>query len=49
MYIIFYSFKHGPSSCYILGEIEKFGLEGIGKVLKPGPFIELEKREVQGF
>ena len=29
--IIFYSFKHGPSSCNILEKLRKYGLEGMGQ------------------
>ena len=30
-YIIFYSFKHDPSPCDLLGELRKCGLEGMGQ------------------
>ena len=36
-YIIFYYFKHGPSPCYLLGEIEEMWFEGYGSV-PFGPF-----------
>ena len=29
-YIIFYSFKHDPSPCDLLGKLRKCGLEGMG-------------------
>jgi len=29
-YILFYSFKHDPSLCNLLGKLEKCGLEGMG-------------------
>ena len=29
VYIIFYSFKHDPSPCYILEKLRKYGFEGI--------------------
>ena len=32
-YIIFYSFKHGPSPCDLLGKLRKCGLEDMGRFL----------------
>ena len=32
-YIIFYSFKHGPSPCNLLGKLRNHGLEDIGRFL----------------
>ena len=29
-YTLFYSFKHGPSPCDLLGKVRKCGLEGMG-------------------
>ena len=30
-YILFYSFKHDPSQCDLLGKLRKFDLEGMGR------------------
>ena len=32
-YILFYSFKYGPSSCDLWGKLRKCGLEGMGRFL----------------
>ena len=32
-YILFYSFKHDPSQCDLLGKLRKFDLEGMGRFL----------------
>ena len=32
-YIIFYSFKHGPSPCDLWGKLRKCGWEGMGRFL----------------
>ena len=32
-FILFYSFKHGPSPCDLLGEIEDVWFEGMGRFL----------------
>ena len=32
-YIIFYSFKHDPSPCNVLGKLRKCGFEGMGRFL----------------
>ena len=31
-YVIFYSFKHGPSPCDLLGELRTCGLEGMSQL-----------------
>ena len=43
-YIIFYSFKHGPSPCNLQGKLRKCGLEGMGRFLsdilhEPSPCV----------
>ena len=43
-YIIFYSFKHDPSSCDLWGKLRKCGLEGMGRFLldffhKPNTYV----------
>ena len=32
-YILFYSFKHGPSPCDLWGKLRKCGLKGMGRFL----------------
>ena len=43
-YIIFYSFKHGPSPCDLLGEMKEVWFEGMGRFLsnllhEPNPCV----------
>ena len=43
-YILFYSFKHGPSLYDLLGKLMKCGLEGVGQFLldllhEPNPCV----------
>ena len=45
-YIIFYSFKHGPSPCDLWGKLRKCGLESMGRFLsdllhEPSPYVLL--------
>ena len=43
-YVLFYSFKHGPSPCDLVGKLRNCGLEGMGWFLsdllhEPSPCV----------